>query len=97
MISLAMHAGGPLSRKGFPERSREDIHKRERGGMHRTDARDATTRLSSWASDGSSMAMSADQTEGTRMQRRAKAAMRKAMNMTSIAREGGEGGGKGRG
>jgi hypothetical protein len=34
------------------------------------------------------MAMSADQTEGTRMQRRAKAAMRKAMSMTSITREG---------
>jgi len=34
------------------------------------------------------MAMSADQTEGTRMQRRAKAAMRKAMSMTSIMREG---------
>jgi hypothetical protein len=34
------------------------------------------------------MAMSADQTEGTRMQRRAKAAMRRAMNMTSMMREG---------
>lgn len=67
-----MHAGGPLSRKGF---------------------RDATTRPSSLGSDGSSMAISADQTEGTRMQRRAKAAMRKAMSMTSITREGrGEGG-----
>jgi len=66
-MSFAMHAGGPLSRKGF---------------------RDATTRPSSWGSDGSSMAMSADQTEGTRMQRRAKAAMRKAMSMTSIMREG---------
>jgi hypothetical protein len=30
------------------------------------------------------MAMSVDQTEGTRMQRRAKAATRKAMSMTSI-------------
>lgn len=56
--------------------------------MDAEDARDATTRLSSWGSDCSSMAMSADQTEGTRMQRRAKAAMRKAMNMTSIMREG---------
>lgn len=43
------------------------------------------------------MAISADQTEGTRMQRRAKAAMRKAMNMTSITREGGEGGADGGG
>jgi len=39
------------------------------------------------------MAMSADQTEGMRMQRRAKAAMRKAMSMTSIMREKGGGGG----
>lgn len=57
-------------------------------------ARDATTRPSSLGSDGSSMAMSADQTEGTRMQRRAKAAMRKATSMTSITR--GEGNGKDR-
>jgi len=46
--------------------------------------RDATTRPSSRWSDGSSMAISADQTEGKRMQRRAKTATRKAMNMTSM-------------
>jgi hypothetical protein len=44
----------------------------------------ATTRPSSRWSDGSSMAISADQTEGNRRQRRAKAATRKATNMTSI-------------
>ena len=57
----------------------------ERGSR---DARDATTRPSSLGSDGSSMAISADQTEGKRMQRRAKAAMRNAMSMTNIARDG---------
>jgi len=62
-----MHAGGPLSRKGF---------------------RDATTSPSSWESEGSSLAISADQTEGKRMQRRAKAAMRNAMSMMSITRDG---------
>jgi hypothetical protein len=84
-----MHAGGPLSRKGFPNDkcSALDIwRKGERGGCQ--DARDATTRPSSWGSDGSSLAMSADQTEGTRMQRIANAAMRKAMSMTNIMREG---------
>ena len=53
----------------------------------RGDVRDATTSPSSRWSDGSSMAISADQTEGKRMQRTAKAATRKAMNMTSIGEE----------
>lgn len=94
-----MHAGGPLSRKGFPETDKEGRREEsERGGgrcVCGMDARDATTRPSSLGSDGSSMAMSAYQTEGTRMHRRARAAMRKAMDMTSIAqgreREGGRG------
>jgi hypothetical protein len=50
--------------------------------MH--DIREATTRPSSRASDGSSMAMNANQTEGTRMQSRAIAATRKAMSMTNF-------------
>lgn len=79
-----MHAGGPLSRKGFPGINHEHRYC-ERGSR---DARDATTRPSSLGSDGSSMAISADQTEGKRMQRRAKAAMRNAMSMTNIARDG---------
>jgi hypothetical protein len=73
-------------RKGFLNDKREYINVRATGGESAQDARDATTRPSSWGSDGSSMAMSADQTEGRRMQRRAKAAMRKAMSMTSIMR-----------
>lgn len=72
--------------KGFLTMRINDKHllcKRENQG-----ARDATTRPSSWGSDGSSLAISADQTEGKRMQRSAKAAMRNAMSMTNITRDG---------
>jgi hypothetical protein len=44
-------------------------------------------RLSSRASDGSSVAVSANQTEGTRMHKMAKAATRNATNMISITQE----------
>ena len=77
---------GHFHGKGFLAMRVNHEHRYSERGSR--DARDATTRPSSWGSDGSSMAMSADQTEGTRMQRRAKAAMRNAMSMTNIMRDG---------
>ena len=91
-----MQAGGPLSRKGLPVGYRGVQGagvsaswrvERERGGGGRWNAREATTRLSSRASDGSSAAVSANQTEGTRMHRTAKAATRNATSMMSIVQE----------
>jgi hypothetical protein len=89
-----MQAGGPLSRKGLPvfgyggaqgaDMSASWRAERERGAGGRWDAREATTRLSSRASEGSSAAMSASQTDGTRMHRTAKAATRNATSMMSI-------------
>lgn len=97
MISLAMQAGGPLSRKGLPVGGYGGVRgagvsalwgvEREKGSGGRCNAREATTRLSSRASDGSSVAISANQTEGTRMHRMAKAATRKATDMISIVEE----------
>jgi hypothetical protein len=78
--------------KGFLETKNAEHEHLEGEEGECQDARDATTRPSSWGSDGSSLAMSADQTEGKRMQRSAKTAMRKAMSMTNIMREGREGG-----
>lgn len=93
-----MQAGGPLSRKGLPVfgyrgvQGVDDVSaswraERERGGGRRWDAREATTRLSSRASEGSSAAMSASQTDGTRMHKTAKAATRNATSMMSIVQE----------
>jgi hypothetical protein len=62
------------------------------------DAREATTRPSSRISDGSSIAMNANQTEGTRMQSKAMAATRSAISMTNfMCRAGREGEGRGGG
>lgn len=63
MMSFAMHAGGPLSRKGVPTR-RGDVRRSVRRGEEE-DSRDATSaRPASCASKKSSPPVMDDQTEG---------------------------------